>query len=183
MVAAAAAAVYVLVLVVVPLVDRSLDVWSAHPEDYVRGPYGLAVNVSYAALAVAIALLVASLPKPTGWTLAVPVLFIPAGILCVALTFDPLGVAGGNAVFLLPVFGLALGPLVASLTLGADLRPWNRALAVLAGLALAAFALMLVEPSIGFFNRVFDVLAGAWIASAALALRRPQAKLSAPIAG
>ena len=173
-VAASGAGVFVIVLLALPLLDSGLNLLTAHPEDYARGAYGIAVNASYMALAVALAGLVLSLLPVRGWAIAVPVLLVPAAVLCVALAVNPIAVAGGNALLLVPIFGLALGPLVGALSLRERFHPWNGAIVGI-GLAVAiAFAGLLVAPDSvgGAVNRAFDLLVGLWVVVAALAVRR-----------
>ncbi|HYM66171.1 MAG TPA: hypothetical protein VEW68_02660 [Patescibacteria group bacterium] len=172
--AASGAAVYMAVLLVLPIVDAARNVLTAHPEDYASGPYGLAVNLSYLALAAALASFTVAIWPVSGWAIAMPVLLIPAAVMCAALAVDPIGVAGGSALWLLPIFGLASAPLAGSLSLRGRFGRFSGALLAIAAAVLIAFvALMLAPESIGgAVNRTFDLLLGLWIAIAALALRR-----------
>jgi len=164
----------VTVLLALPLLNSGFNVLTVHPEDYARGTYGIAVNVSYSALAVALACLVLSLLPLRGWAIAVPVLLVPAAVLCVALAVNPMAVAGGNALLLIPIFGLALGPLVGALSLRQRFHPWDGAIVGIGLAVVIAFAGVLVAPDSvgGAVNRAFDLLVGLWVVVAAVALRR-----------
>lgn len=172
-IAAAGAAAYVAVLAALPFVEPSFDVLRAHPEDYANGALGFAVNLSYLALAAALVFFVVSVLPVKGWAIAVPVLFLPPAVLCAALSVDPVGVAGGNPVWLVPIFALALGPVIGTLVLRDSLRRWRPALIGIAVVVLLTFAGILTMPDAisGIVNRAFDVSVGLWIVVAALALR------------
>lgn len=164
-IAAVGAATYVAVLLVLPFLEPDFDVLRAHPEDYASGAIGLAVNVSYAALAVALVAFVMSVLPVKRWTIAVAALFLPPAVLCAALAVDPIGVAGGNPVWLLPVFCLALAPLIATLLLHDSLRRRRGALLAIAAAGLLTFAGVLTMPDAigGIVNRAFDVSVGLWV--------------------
>lgn len=173
-VAAFGAAVYVAVLVALPFVDPTFNVVTAHPEDYAAGRLGWAVNVSYLALAIALVCFVISALPVRRWAIAVPALVMPPTILCVALAVDPVGVAAGTQLLLLPIVCLAMVPLIASMTLRDRLGTWHRLLAGLAVVVLLAFAALIVAPDTvgGAVNRAFDVALGLWFVLAAIAVRR-----------
>lgn len=173
-VAVSGAGVYVTVLVALPLLDSGFDVLTTHPEDYARGTFGIAVNASYLALAIALVCLVLALLPVRRWAIAVPILLVPAAVLCGALAVNPIAVAGGSAWLLVPVFGLALGPLVGSLSLRERFHPWEGAIVGVGLAVVIAFAGVLVAPDSvgGAVNRAFDVLVGLWIIVAALAVHR-----------
>ena len=170
-IAAVGAAIYVLILVALPFLEPSFDVLRSHPEDYASGPVGLAVNASYVALAVALVSFAGSVLPVRGWAIAVPALFLPAAALCVTLAVDPIGVAGGNALWLLPIFGLALAPMIGSLSLRDTAGRWRLALIGIAIVVLLTFGGVLTVPDAisGIVNRAFDVSVGSWILVAALA--------------
>src|SRR5579864_148624 len=77
-IAASGAGVYVTVLLALPALDSGFNVLTAHPEDNARGTYGIAVNFSYLALAVALVCLVLALLPVRRWAVAVPILLVPA---------------------------------------------------------------------------------------------------------
>ena len=169
-IAAIGAATYVVILAALPFLQPGFDVLRAHPEDYANGPVGLAVNASYVALAVALISFATSILPVRGWAIAVPVLFLPAAALCVALAVDPISVAAGNPLWLLPIFGLAVAPMIGSLT-PHTVRRWRPALIGIAAVVLLTFGGVLTVPDsiAGIVNRAFDVSVGLWILAAALA--------------
>ena len=163
--AAVAGALYVVLLIVIPLVEPQFDAWRSHPEDYAAGGYGALVNVSYAAMATALVSFSSGLAGKLGWKALALALLIPPALLCVALTVDPIGVASQATVVSLAILGLAAGPIAVSI---AYRRSFGAARAAVVGLgalvAMAFVALAAAPESIGgAVNRVFDVLAGAWI--------------------
>lgn len=182
-VAAGCAIVYVAALLVLPLLEPGFNALTAHPEDYATGSYGAVVNLSYASFAVALISLVASFMPFRRWAIAVPILLVPPALLCAALAVNPVAVARGGAVVLVPVLGLASAPLFSSLVLRARFRPWNRWVAGFGAAALVAFVGLVLapEPVAGAVNRAFDVLAGVWVAVAALALRARHSAIPPPI--
>jgi uncharacterized membrane protein YccC len=107
---------------------------------------------------------------------AVATLLVPPALLCAALAIDPVAVARGGAVVLIPILGLASAPLISSLVSRARFRPWDRwVVGVGAAVQVAFVGLVLAPDAItGAVNRVFDALAGLLVAVAALALRRPR---------
>jgi hypothetical protein len=167
-----AAIAYVLLLNL-PLLDTRFNALASHPEDYAAGSFGLAVNGSYLALAIAIESLAVSLLPVRGWSIAVPALLVPAGLVCGALAFDPIGVARANAWVLVPIVGLALVPAITMLTMRDRFRPCTPAVAGVGIAALLALCALVLSPDSvsGLVNRVLDVLIAAWIATASAALR------------
>lgn len=170
--AAAAAGIYVAILVVDPLLNPRLDVLRVHPEDYAQGRYGLLVNAAYLALAIALVLVTLLLLAGWRWRGAAGALLLPPAVLCAALAVDPPNVARSGDWISLAVLGLALGPLAVSATLGGLFGARKRTALVLAALVLGAFVALMAAPEgvSGVVNRVFDVLAGAWVALAGLAI-------------
>jgi hypothetical protein len=165
LVAISGAAVYVLVLVVLPFLEPHLDVRSAHPEDYANGAYGILVNLSYGALSLALLALVLALWPGRSWRAVGPLLFVPPAILCAALAVAPIAVAHSGTVVFVGILGLAVGPLVNSLVLR---ERFGRARGPLVGLGAAVLVgfigLAAAPDSIGgAVNRGFDVLAGLWV--------------------
>jgi hypothetical protein len=173
-VAAAAAAVYIVLLITIPLVEPGFDMLRAHPEDYAAGQYGVLVNVSYAAMAVALAALTAGLLPGGRWSRLALVLLAPPIALCVALAIDPMAVAR-QTVTLYTVLGLAVGPLVVSLAFHERFRARGRWVVMLAVVVLVAFMGLAAAPAevSGTVNRAFDVAAGLWVVVAALSGLRP----------
>ena len=171
---AAIAAVAYLLLLTLPLLDTRFDVLTAHPEDYATVAYGVAVNASYLALAVALVAIVVPLAPFRRWSLVVPALLVPAALLCVALAFDPIAVARSSQWVLIPIVCLALAPAAAALSLRGRFGGWAPAVAGLGVAVLVAFAALALAPDSvgGLVNRVFDVLAGLWVALAAVAAGR-----------
>lgn len=174
MVAIGGAAVYVLVLVVLPFLEPQMDVRSAHPEDYANGAYGILVNLSYGALSLALFAIAATLWPGRSWRAVGPLLFVPSAILCAALAVAPIAVARSGPVVVVAILGLAVGPLVNSIALS---DRFGRARGVLVGLgaaALVGFIGLAVAPDSvgGAVNRGFDVLAGLWVATAGSLIRR-----------
>jgi hypothetical protein len=165
------AGLYVVVIVVMPLLDPNLDIKSAHPEDYAAGRLGMAVNLSYAALAVGLAALAGALLDVEWKAIVADLLLLLAAILCAALAIEPVGVARMGVV-LIPVVALAAAPLTTALLLGRLFGRWKTGLTLLAALVAVAFIALVVSPSSlgGIVNRVFDALAGAWVAAAGAAL-------------
>lgn len=173
-VSAAGAALYLAVIVSLPLLDRTFDVLRAHPEDYASGRYGLAVNFSYLALATG---LVASMPLMARFgrpAIVVEMLVLPAAILCLALAVDPIGVAQGAQLSLLPIVGLAVAPLIASFSFNDRFGRWRRALTGLAVAVLITFLGLVLAPDsvTGIINRAFDSMVGIWLIVFAFAARR-----------
>lgn len=164
-VALAGAAAYAVLLVTVPLVDRAFNALSAHPEDYASGSYGLVVNVSYLALGLALFGLTLALSPFRRWAIALPVLLLPAAILCVALAVDPIAVARGNPLWILPIFGLAVAPVIASFTLRDRFDGRHRASSAIAVVVLISFIGLVITPSPigGIVNRVFDLTVALWV--------------------
>ena len=167
--AALAGGLYVVLLIVIPLVEPQFDVWRSHPEDYAAGHYGALVNVSYAAMAVALVSFSSGLVSKSGWKALALALLVPPALLCVALTVDPIGVARQATVTSLAILGLAVGPIAVSIVY---LRSFSHARATVIGvgvLVAGAFIALAVGPESvgGAVNKVFDVLAGAWIVVAA----------------
>lgn len=181
-IAALAAAIYVAVLVALPVVDRSFDALATHPEDYAGGRLGFAVNLSYLALAVALLSFVLSVLPIRGTAIVLPILIAPPTVLCAALAVDPIGVARGNPIFLLPIVCLATVPLVGSIVLRDRLGGWRSMLGGLATVVLLAFAALLVAPDAvgGLVNRAFDVTLGLWLLLAAVAVRHGSARRLSP---
>jgi hypothetical protein len=172
--AAGGAGLYVAALLALPLLEPGFNVLTAHPEDYATGSYGAAVNLSYAAFAVALIALVVAVMPVRRWALAVPILLVPPVLLCAALALDPVGVARGGDVVLIPILGLASAPLISSLLLRARFRPWHRWVIGSGAVVLVAFVGLVLAPITvaGAVNRAFDVLAGLWVAVAAMAIRQ-----------
>lgn len=177
-VALGGAAVYVLVLVVLPFLEPQLDVRSAHPEDYATGGYGILVNLSYAALSLALFAIALALWPGRSWRALGPLLFVPPAILCAALAVSPIAVARSGTVVFVGILGLAVGPLVSSIALR-DRFGRARGFVVWLGAAvLIGFIGLAAAPDSvgGAVNRVFDVLAGLWVAAAGFIPRRPAAQ-------
>lgn len=173
-VAALAGALYVVLLIVIPLVEPEFDVWRSHPEDYAAGSFGALVNLSYAAMAIALVSPSSALLTQSGWKALALVLLVPPALLCVALTVDPIGVARQATVAPLAILGLGAGPVVVSIVYRRRFGQARVATIALGALvALSFVALALAPESLGGgVNRVFDVLAGAWIVVAAIAMFR-----------
>ena len=172
--AALGGALYVVLLIVIPLVEPQFDAWRSHPEDYAAGDYGALVNVSYAAMATALVSFSSALVGKLGWRALALALLMPPALLCVALTLDPIGVARQATVVSLAILGLAVGPIAVSIVYR---RSFGAARVVVIGLgalvAMAFVALAAAPESMGgAVNRVFDVLAGAWIVVTAVATLR-----------
>ena len=163
---------YVLALLAVPLLDSGREVLRAHPEDCARGPAGLLVNLGYAAFALALAATVMRFARGRRWPALAPALLLPPALLCLALAFDPVGLARAGTVVTLAILGLVAGPLATSLVVR------GRWLVALGAAVLAAFTLLVAAPEAvgGAVNRLFDVLAGLWVLAAA---SKP-ARLAAP---
>jgi hypothetical protein len=173
-VTAVAAGFYVAVQVTMPVLNPSLDVMAAHPEDYANGPFGFVVNLSYAALAVALGVLAVILFPGVRPSALAPALLLPPAALCLALAVAPPSVARSGEAVSYAVLGLAVGPLAISLAMPRRVRaPW-RADLWLAAAVLVAFAGLVAAPGSmgGLVNRVFDVLAGAYVALAGLVATR-----------
>ena len=171
-IAAFGAAIYLAVLVTLPFVDRTFNALAAHPEDYATGTFGVVVNLSYIALAVALACFLMSVWPVKGLGIAFAVVAVPPLILCTALAADPIGIARGGTVLLLPIVCLALVPLIGSIALKDRVGGWRSMLAGLAVVVLVAFAGLVFAPNAvaGVVNRAFDVALGAWIVVAAIAV-------------
>lgn len=182
-IAAAGAGAYVAILVALPLLDWNVNMLNAHPEDYARGQLGLAVNLSYLALAVALASFALSALPFKGWAMALLLLVAPPAILCAALAVDPVGVATTSPLLLLPIVCLALVPLIGSVALRDRLAAWRPSLAGFAILVLIAFAGLVVAPEAigGAVNRLFDVTVGLWLGLASIAVRRGSVRLPTKI--
>lgn len=167
-------AVYVGTLLALPLLDSHIDPLTAHPEDYASGMYWPMVNVSYLALALALAALGLSLmTSGRRRSILVLVLLAPPLLLCLALAVDPIGVARGNQLSLLPVFALAAAPIALAIAFRDRLRRWTGAFLVLGAAVLVVFVALVVVPATvgGAVNRAFDSLVGLWIIAMALAMR------------
>lgn len=179
LVATAGAAMYVIALLALPILEPDLDVVSTHPEDYASGKYGILVNLSYGALGVALAAIVLALWPGASWKATTLALLVPPALLCAALTLAPVAVArSGTAVFI-GVLGLATGPLVSSVVLRLRFGKSSPLVVALGAAVLVAFVLLAVTPEAigGAVNRGFDALAGLWVVTAALSLHhRPQAE-------
>jgi hypothetical protein len=181
-VAAGGAGLYVAALLALPVLEPGFNVLTAHPEDYATGSYGAVVNLSYVSFAVALISLVLSVMPVRRREIAVPILLVPPALLCAALAVDPVAVARGGTVVLIPILGLASAPLISSLVLRARFRPWDRWVVGFGAAVLVAFVGLVLAPdaTTGAVNRAFDALAGLWVAVAALALRGPQSAISPP---
>ena len=171
--AALAGALYVVLLIAIPLVEPEFDAWRSHPEDYAAGDYGALVNVSYAAMAVALVSLSSAFIIKSGWKALALALLAPPALLCVALAADPIGVARQATTASLAILGLAVGPIAVSIVFRRRFGPARVAVIGLGVLVAGAFIALSVAPESagGAVNRVFDVLAGAWILVAAVASR------------
>ena len=169
LVATGGAAIYVLVLLVLPLLEPQLDVRSAHPEDYATGGFGILVNLSYGALSLALFAIALVLWPCRSWKAVAPLLFVPPAILCAALAVAPIAVARSGTVVFVGILGLAVGPLVNSIALRDS---FGRARGLVVGLGVAVLVgfigLAAAPDSVsGAVNRGIDVLAGVWVATAA----------------
>lgn len=173
LVAIGGAAVYVLVLVVLPFLEPQLDVRTAHPEDYANGAYGILVNLSYGALSLALFAIAATLWPGRSWRAVGPLLFVPPAILCAELAVAPIAVARSGTVVFVGVLGLAVGPLFNSIALRDRFGRAHGLVIVLGAAVLAGFIGLASAPGSvgGAVNRVFDVLAGLWVVTAALIRR------------
>lgn len=175
-VAAVAAAAYVLTLIVVPLIDRDVDVVRAYPEDYASGAGGALVRVGYLSVALMALALAAALLRAGRWPERIGGLLLAAGSgTALVLAAAPQQVSGG--LLLAGVFGLVLAPGVVSVALR------RRLPAVVVGLGLAVtlgFATLGVVPRevAGVANRAWDLLLGAW--GFALALTSPSGRRAPP---
>lgn len=172
--AAFAGALYVVLLIVIPLVEPQLDAWRSHPEDYAAGDYGALVNVSYAAMATALVSFSSALAGRGGWKALALALLVPPALLCVALTVDPIGVARQATVTSLAILGLAVGPISVSIVYRRNFGHARVPVIALGLLVAMAFVALAAAPESvgGAVNKVFDVLAGAWIVVAAVATLR-----------
>ena len=167
MLAAGGAALYVATLVVVPLLNLDRDVLRLHPEDLYDANGGFLVIAGWLVFAVALAATAYLAWRRRGIAMRIAALcFVVAALVSVANAIDPtLGIRGSPIE--LGIFGLAIGPLVASFAS----RPV--ALRVLAVAAALAFAGIVFEtaPVGGMVNRVFDALAGIWCVAFAVEAR------------
>lgn len=168
-----AAIFYTATLVIVPLLNRDLNVMATHPEDYASGAFGVLVNASYAAFAVALATLAAALYPGRRMAALWPALLIVPALLCGALAFSPAAVARSGAWVSLAVAVLAVAPIAISLAMTRRLGARRRwAIALAAGVAVAFLCLAASPTAVsGLVNSVFDVMAGSWVAFVALASR------------
>ena len=152
------AALYVATLVVVPLANLDRDIPRLHPEDLVDARLGWLVVAGWLVFAVALVATGLLAWRRAGAAVKVAALCLGvAALVSVANAIDPsLGVR--RSPIELGIFGLAVGPLVASFaSKGVALR-------VLAVAAAAAFAGIVFEadPTGGLMNRAFDALAAVW---------------------
>lgn len=170
--AIAGASVYLVTLLAAPLLDRSIDVLTAYPEDYAAGPAGPVVRLGYLAVALMAFAIAASLDQR--WVSRIAAAFLAAGsVASLALAVAPQRVTGG--VLAAAVLCLVAAPLLVSL---GTRRERSGALVAFGVIVTFAFVALAVAPDdiAGITNRAWDVMLGAWgLAFAVSAAAPPRA--------
>ena len=168
--AALGAAVYLLTLIAVPVANLDLDVVRLHPEDYANASLGWLVVAGWLALAVSLAAIALATARAGVAPKIAAIFFALAALVCVANAIDPT-LGARRSPIELGVFGLVIGPLVASFA-------WRgMLLRVIAVAAAVAFAGLLFGGDAigGIVNRVFDALAAVWCIAFAARSRHAKA--------
>jgi len=155
---AAAGGAYVLTLLAAPLVDRSIDILRAHPEDYAGGPAQTLVVAGYWSVAL-MALLIAAALVAGDWRDRLASALLLAGALTsVSLAIVPVPVTGG--VLLIGVLGFAVAPAALALAHASGARTVR----VLGAAVFLLFLALVFAPAgvAGLTNRLFDIALGSW---------------------